>query len=339
MEVTLPGGQSLLGTYEHTATLADPNDPLSVTELTRVATIGGDDWTIVYDLPSRQITQTTPEGRVFTTTLDANDRIAHEEIPGLAAVDYEYDPQGRLVRILQGDRELLVGFDAASGYLDRLEALQSISGGIGEYQTALFSSDSVGRFVGATAPDGVTTAYSYDDASNLTSMTTSGATQAFEYNSIDQPTRYLPPDLGDGQSREETADYNLDGDVTREVIGDGTEFVATYNAAGQVERLDVSDASAIDFAYQPDGLRLLASLDESGGGRPSTRIDITYNGPDVSSVTSSENGSIVGDFSVDTSQFFSMRQISERVNGANTVVFEYDADELLISAGPVKRFT
>ena len=78
-------------------TLLDPNDPLSITELTQISNIQGNNWATVYDVPDRRISRSTPEGRSYTVTLDANDRLVREEVTGVLPVEYEYDARGRLI--------------------------------------------------------------------------------------------------------------------------------------------------------------------------------------------------------------------------------------------------
>ena len=92
----------------------------------------------------------------------------------------------------------------------------------------------------------------------------SGAVHGFSYNLRDQAAGYVPPNLGDGQPRTESQEYNADGDMISEVLGDGTQFSATYNSADQLTKLEASDGSVVDIEYQSGGLRQVTSISETG---------------------------------------------------------------------------
>lgn len=97
-----PGGLTRTVTTTRTATLSDPNNLLSLTQLRDTVTDNGAVSTGVYDGATRLFTVTTAAGRSGTSSLDALGRVTQEQIAGLAPVGYAYDGRGLLSTITEG---------------------------------------------------------------------------------------------------------------------------------------------------------------------------------------------------------------------------------------------
>jgi hypothetical protein len=70
-----PGGKTRTMTSARDATLSDPANLLSLTQLTETVSDNGDSSTRVYDAATRTFTMTTAEGRTGMLTLDALGRM------------------------------------------------------------------------------------------------------------------------------------------------------------------------------------------------------------------------------------------------------------------------
>lgn len=87
----------------------------------------------------RTITDTTPEGRIRTTELDAKGRVTETKVEGFYPVTYEYDATtGRLVEVKQGpegggtdERTFTLGYDSLHRLTRRAaENAYPLSGGL-----------------------------------------------------------------------------------------------------------------------------------------------------------------------------------------------------------------
>jgi YD repeat-containing protein len=122
LSVTTGGLTSTL-TTGRTATLADPQNPLSLTTLTDTITVNGRVSTRSFDAASKAFINTSAAGRQSTITIDAQGRITQSQVSGLFAADLSYDTRGRLASVSQGTgsdgRVTTFGYDA-NGYLQTI---------------------------------------------------------------------------------------------------------------------------------------------------------------------------------------------------------------------------
>ena len=100
--IQTPAGKLLTTLTARTATLTDPNDPLSLSAQSETITVNGKAYTSVYDAASRTQTGTTPVGRQRTQTIDAQGRVVQTQLAGFEAVNRAYDGRGRLASITSG---------------------------------------------------------------------------------------------------------------------------------------------------------------------------------------------------------------------------------------------
>ena len=114
----LPSGLEQVRTEARATTLADPSNPLSFDKIELRSIVGADAPSIsTYDAASRRWTTLSPEGRMSTSTLDAQGRLVRTDVPGLARLSMSYDTRGRLESVSRGS-----GVDARTtvlGYLPR----------------------------------------------------------------------------------------------------------------------------------------------------------------------------------------------------------------------------
>jgi RHS repeat-associated protein len=313
-----------------------------ITEMTGTAVTGYMDSTIVngniyktiYSGNKGLFKSISPEGRTSYSWINEKGRIIKDSIPGIEAVTYNYDPQGRLISISQGGRTASYAYNEKS-YLaavtDPIERLNR------------FEYDSVGRITTQTLPDFNQISYSYDANGNLLSLTPPGRpVHTFDYTLTDLTQKYMPPAI-DGDTMATAYAYNLDKMLQRIMRPDSGTIAFTYDTTiygyvwhygnpGWLETLKrptnrlssiMFDHGDLKFDYYDSGN--LRNLISPAGDT----LRYTYEGSLVKSV--SWIGEVNGTVSVEYDD--DMRVKSQSINGSNTVNFVYDDDGLLSQSG------
>jgi RHS repeat-associated protein len=323
MTVTTPAGKVANITGSRSAVLGTAGNPLSLTTLTETVTLNGKQTQDVYTASSRTHLTTSPAGRQLTTVLDEKSRPVSQQITGIAATGYAYDPRGRLMTITQGsgaDARTTTLAYGTDGYLASItDALN---------QTTSFENDAVGRVTKQTLPDGRFIRYGYDANGNLTSLVPPGrSAHVFEYNAVDLEEAYTPPELPSGATVTRYA-YNLDKQPTRITRPDGQTIDFGYDAGGRLATISfpapwTAGQGAISYSYHPTTGRL------SGMGAPGG-VGLGYSHDGFLLTGESTTGPVAGTVSWSYNNDF--RVIGQGLNGSN-LAFAYDNDGLLITAG------
>jgi len=151
LTITTPGGLQSTLTTARTVALANPLDPFSLTTLRDTVTLNGRTFTSLFNAATKTTTTTSAAGRQSTVMIDAQSRPVQTQVPGLFASPFTYDPQGRLVSMVQGTgtetRQASFSYTSA-GYLD------TITDPLGH--TVHLTHDAAGRVTQQTLPDGRT---------------------------------------------------------------------------------------------------------------------------------------------------------------------------------------
>ena len=100
--ITLPSGLQHQTVRTVAPTLADSDDPLSLTQIQTVTSLNGRQFSSTYDVTTRTRTDTTPQGRTSTTRLDANGRVIETQLPGRLPTASVYDALGNVVEPRRG---------------------------------------------------------------------------------------------------------------------------------------------------------------------------------------------------------------------------------------------
>ena len=318
LTTTTPGGLSQVHETTRTATLEDPEDVLSLTELTDTINVNGNTYTMDYDAEANAITATTPEGRQTLATLDGQGRAAEYRIADLAPVAYGYNDAGQLVSVTTGTgadaREYTIAYDAG-GYVSIVT--DPMSGSVEA------SHDAAGRMTGLTLPGGREVDYAFDANGNVTAITSpEGTVHAFTYSSVDLEDACTAPDAG-AASNVTNYHYDLDGRLDLITRPDGGTVAIEYDTAGRPASLTIPRGT-IQGEYV-EGTKDLATVTAPDGGV----VSFTYDGPLLTGTASigTINGAV--DFTYDDN----FRIVSESVNDGAGVSLGYDGDGLLTQAG------
>jgi len=323
--VITPNGLTSTVTTEKSVTLAEPNNPLSLTALLDKVTVNGRTSTSYYDATTRTITATSPQGRQIVIFLDDKGRIVREQVPGLADVGYQYDDRGRLAVIAEGwkaqdngasARITSLGYGADNGYL------KTITDALGR-QIDLFY-DPAGRVVTIRLPDGREMSYGYDANNNLTVITPpERPAHRFDYTAVDLQAQYTPPTIG-LPTPQTQYQYNLDKQLTKIVRPDSQVIDFIYNQdTGRLDRLSLPHGQQ-DYAYSSTG-----NLD-------------TMTAPDGSTLSYGYDGFLPlferwgnGPINGTVAHYYdaNFRVTATLVNTDHQITYQYEADGLLIRAG------
>ncbi len=310
------GGLTATASSAATVTPASPADPLTFTSLTHTATLNGRTATSTYIAATRRTDSRSPAGRQSYAILDAQGRTIETGISGLDPVRMSYDTHGRLASVTQGAgaNERVTGFGYnAAGYLASATDALGQSGGL--------SYDPAGRVQTQTLANGQTIGFAYDANGNLTGLTPPGKpAHTFAYNAVNLSTAYTPPTVPGGGATG-TA-YNADQQVARVTRPDGGTLDYGYDSAG---RLSTFSIPAGQYGYSYNAVSQLSGITAPGG----VTLAYAHDGTLLTGVTWS--GPVAGSVNYGHDNDFRVNQIT--VNGADPVVYQYDADSLLTAAG------
>ncbi len=315
--VTTPSGLVYATTTARTATLTTLGDPLSATSLSEATTINGNTWSSVHDVTARTVTTTSPMGRIVTIGLDALARPVSLAAAGTDPVTWTYDTNGRPSAVTMGKRSTTFSYDA-------LGDLATVTDPSSLVTTLGFDPD--GHFASETWPDSNGVALGYDADGNVKGVTPPGRPQhGFSFFPGDLTHSYDPPAVaGSGTT---STDFSYDGDdrLASVARSDGVTVTPVFDAkTGKLSNL-TTPTGTTTFAYDDGHTGLLTSIAAPGN----VHLTFAYDGALVTAQTWS--GAVTGSYARTFDASF--RVASDSVNGANTIAYGYDNDDLLTSAG------
>lgn len=318
VQLTSPNGLESLATREKSVTLTNPDDPLSLETMTETVSSNGRTIISVFDVATREITSTSPEGKQNVVQLTEIGQVERVQVPGIEPTTLSYDARGHLLSSSQGvgadNRTTTFDYDE-NGYVNSyIDALS---------RTATFTNDLLGQIESGTLPGGITVQSTYDRNGNIISITppTRPAHQ-FSYTEKQLGKEYIPPAIELGEHRT-TYDYNLDQQLVKVTRADGKvvdigyndlgqavttttprgQILRTYDpASGRVNSITIPEGNTVAFTYEAD---LIADVEWTG--LVAGTVGRTYN----------------SDF----------RPASQSVNGTDTIILQYDGDNQIIQAG------
>jgi RHS repeat-associated protein len=315
--VRVPSGLTSTVTRSQSMVGVDGGTALDFVSLTETVTVNGHAFTSRYESAPRTVTTTSPLGRTATTTLDEKGRVVRVEVPGILPVVPGYDAEGRLSSVIQGTRTSTVSYNDA-GYPETVtDALQ---------RTSQSTYDLAGRVISRQLPGQRVVGFGYDPAGNLTALTPPGRpAHVMGYTPNDLENLYTAPSVPDGGTLSTSTAFTLDEEPETMNLPDGTALQVRYTDGGQWASV-TTDRTTVTAAYDTAG-RLSALMDPQG-----VSLQYTYDGPLPTSETWDAGVAGVGG-SVGYGYDSNLRASSISVNGANPVVYSWDSDGLLSSAG------
>lgn len=310
--------------------LANSADPLSVITTTDELTINDKVFTDVFNKANLSSLFATPMGKTITRKGDPQGRITELSILPFEPTFYSYDSFGRIDKITQGSgtskRETDYQYNT-QGYLGQLvNPLNQITS---------FLYDPFGRIEQVTYPDGQLLKLSYDPSGNLVSLKPPGKTEhKFEYTTINNQSKYNPPITipplvgapgGPAPTYATTYSYNIDRQLELVTRPDGEAIDFVYDSVTGKLNSEISPEGVLSYQYDPV-TKKLSSITAPNGAI----VSYGYQGFLLKDTTWS-GGLISGSVNRVFDNFF--RVSSLKVNNANEILFGYDNDGFLTSAG------
>lgn len=317
LSIRLPSLLTFNRSVTRTVTLADPLNPLSLTNETTTTNVNGRNFVTNYTAANRTFTFTSPLNRQATTVIDLLGRPTQTQTANLDPSSLSYDARGRLMNVTRGAggaaRTTTLAYNAA-GFL------ASITDPLSRATSLTY--DLAGRVTQRTLPGGRVIGYGYDASGNLTSITPPGRpAHVFAFTPINQISGYTPPAVpGTGQT---TYAFNLDRQLTTITRPDAQTLTFGYDTGGRLATLTIPGGQ-YTYSYHPTTGNL------TGLGAPSG-INLVFSYDGALLTQTAWTGAVTGS----VSQIFdaNFRLISQSVNGAQTVNLTYDNDDLLTGAG------
>jgi RHS repeat-associated protein len=280
------------------ATLANPNDPLSLTSLVQTTTLQNDPSRVLtsnYVASSRTLTQTSPLKRTISQALNPQGQVSGVQLGNLVPVQLQYDSRGRLSQVVQGARVSSLTYDAHGN-------LSSSQDPLGRATSFVY--DNAGRVLSETLPDGNSVLMTYDKNGNLTSITPPGrSAHSFSYNLFELLSSYLPPSLGAQLSGATNYSYNLDKQLTGFVRPDSLSASYNYDAISGLLTGIVTPSGNFAMTYDPN-----------------TNLVMTITSPDSEVMSYKYAGNI-------------LTQVNSSGPVASSVSYTYNTDGSLASLG------
>lgn len=257
--------------------------------------------TIEYDVQDRPVKVVYPGNRGYAYAYDAVGRVMKKSaLDGSDVRRYEYDGVGRMVRMTDGERNLLLEnvFEPKTGELlrqrygngtesvyrhDLLGRETRIEHRVSSGETIAafdYTYDDDGRVATQTTPEG-TERYGYDADGQLVSVEyPDGSRETFEYDAAGNRTARTR--TGEGRTEYEINEFNQ---VVSATAPDGRITRYEYDADGNLVRKTAPGVPAMVYAYDVQN-RLVSVREESAGGLDwscaydvfGNRVRVTENG-------------------------------------------------------------
>jgi RHS repeat-associated protein len=309
----LNGGPKTVIANTREVTLADANDPLSVSKLVQRSVVNGRSAARTWDAATSTWTADSATHLTSKWKLDTLGHVVSVQQGNLLPTTLAYDEHGRLTQTTTGDRTSSWSFDATGHVSAAVDALQ---------QKTSFAYDAGGRVTSLTYGDDAALALGYDANDHLTGITPPGASvHAFSYAPGDLLSAYVPPAAGDTGSGTSQYAYNGDKQLLSTTDPGGRAIASSFDAtSGRLTAVTMPEAS---FAFTYDAAGRLASATRGDQG-----LAFSYQGSLLTREAST--GAISGEVSRtwDANLWLS----EESVNGAS-IALQHDNDGRLTRIG------
>ncbi len=315
--ITSPGGRTATVNATQAATLTAPENPLSLTTLTRTIEFNGRTYSSNYTAATRTLKVATPLGRIATIKITPQGRLAQYQYAGFSGTNFTYDANGRLTGYTTG-----TGATARTYPVTYAANGQVASFGDGLGRKNLYTYDAAARVTNFTRPDASATLLTYDAAARVQSLTPPiTPAHLFTYTVDGQLATYTAPDAGSGPAMT-TFSYDAENLLQTITRPDGAPITYAPDAFGR-PGTRTNGADTTTYTYAANGN--LSTLTQTSGNA----ITLSYDGsfPIGTSWTGLVQGSVSRTLNND------FETASQSVNGGAGINFTYDADGLLTNAG------
>lgn len=281
-----------------------------------------------YDQENNLVRIESPSGSIESFEFDIANRLEAVVSPDGSSVRYDYDELNNLVEksySIDPGQAVLYSYDALGRCSSRNDAVGDASyerDALGRIvketdaygQTLAYAYDEDGNLSSVAYPDGSRVSYGYDAAGNLTSVESAEGRYAYAYDAAGNPVSLTRPD-----KTATSYEYDASGRIVKLVNADAagtviSSYAYSYDETGLVRSEDATTTApdgttvhaARTFSYTAD--EKLKSFEEHAGD---------------GAITVSYEHDVVGN---------RIRQTKTSSEGAETIAYEYDADNRLVKA-------
>ena len=245
----------------------------SLNRLTGAATEGKTCKTITvsyeYDALSRLTAVTDEEGGVTRYEYDACGNLIQETDTLGNTTTYEYDINGNLTKTADA-----LGNETTHEYSRTGLLLRSVeAAGTVEETTTAYQYDDAGRLLSVTDPSEGVVACTYDADGNVRTVTdANGGTTAYEYDEVGRMTKEI-----NAIGSENRYTYNATGLLEQEINARGQDTEYTHDPLGRITQIK-DEAGIISYEYDPNGniLTVTEKTTDKNGIKTTKTIHRTY---------------------------------------------------------------
>ncbi|KYC34733.1 hypothetical protein WA1_49275 [Scytonema hofmannii PCC 7110] len=278
-----------------------------------------------YDKLGRRTAVIEPMGQRSDTTYDAVGNLKTYTDFNRRTITYDYDPQNRMTSKLFGDGSKVTYTYTNTGLQDVVKFINASS-----VTTATYDSDydERSRLIQRTdTMSGVSRSisYTYDAASNRTSVTTPSGTVNYTFDKRNRLDRVIENNIV-------TADYDYDGvsNLVLTKFANGTQEIRHYDDLNRLESLENKKASGdiiSSYTYTLDAGGNRTKVVEHNGRTVEYTYDDLYR-LTQEKITDTVNGNRIKDYTYD--KVGNRKTLKEAVNGVTTVTeYNYDNNDRL----------
>ncbi len=308
MTLTLPSGLIKTITRSRTATLSDPFDVTSLTQLVNTTTADGLVAQNSFDAVTNTYTRTSPLGRKTVTVVDDQLRVTDMNLSiNVAPISLEYNA-GLVKKISQGIQSNVFTYDEANRMASRTDAAD--------------------RVVELTRPNGTVNSFDYDYNGNRTTyQMPSGDDHSMDFNEKNLLNSYTPPD-----NPGLTLSYNLDGQRIQKVLASGREINNTFGSGGLWTAMSYPEAD-VSFSYIGSTEQVASIKRTPVTNGDEQEITYGYDGSYQTSATFSGVANAEFNYSLDSKLLFITGITMESDDDTISTVVTYDDDGLITGFG------
>ncbi len=234
-------------------------DGFNFIENTQIIDSTGVATTSLFDSEFKTTNLTTITGQKMSSQMDDQTKIINQQFAQFLPVYYNYDAQGRMIQISQGQRITAMTYDQ-NGFLNKIVDPEN--------RETYFINDVIGRVLKTIYPDTAETLLQYDKNSNITGITPpQRMIHLFVHNAMDLLSSYTAPDSSNGRSLNYDTDNRLRSIASEENKITNYSFGADLGAANNNKVINVNaGAFGIQYEYDQNQKNILAANSTDGIG-------------------------------------------------------------------------
>ncbi|MEH2292107.1 RHS repeat-associated core domain-containing protein, partial [Nostoc sp.] len=276
-----------------------------------------------YDGVGHRMAVILPIGQRSDTTYDAVGNLKTYTDFNRNTITYSYDPMNWMTYKQFQDGSKVTYTHTSYGLQDVIKFVDASGQTTATYD---YDYDERDRLTKRTDPDGRKIEYTYDAASNRTSVTTASGTVYYTFDARNRLDQVI-------ENSVVTADYEYDAvsNLVRTTLANGTQEIRSYDDLNRLKFLENHKGDTIlsSYSYTLDKVGNRTKVVEHDGRTVDYTYDDLYRLTEEK-ITDAVNGDRVYDYIYD--QVGNRKTKSENVNGATTVTnYAYDANDRLLN--------